>query len=132
MRIASVIFSKGKTKTSKLIEKIKKRIQTNTKPAKAGSKTAKTQEQETKELIVYIMESLVGIIGIIKGVGATNKLYTVRDCVEQIGLDKTYSQAFEKTLGISTAEYIELLDTKAMPESSMNHLLQGYIEDMSK
>lgn len=130
--LSKLNINKGKTKTSKLIEKIKKRIQNNTKPAKAGSKTAKTQEQETKELIVYIMESLVGIIGIIKGVGATNKLYTVRDCVEQIGLDQSYSQAFEKTLGISTAEYIQLLDTNAMPESSMNHLLQGYIEDMSK
>jgi hypothetical protein len=130
--LSKLNINKGKTKTSKLIEKIKKRIQNNTKPAKTGSKTAKTQEQETKELIVYIMESLVGIIGIIKGVGATNKLYTVRDCVEQIGLDKTYSQAFEKTLGILPAEYIELLDTKAMPESSMNHLLQGYIEEMSK
>jgi hypothetical protein len=130
--LSKLNINKGKTKTSKLIENAKKRIQSNTKPAKSGSNPAKTQEQETKELIVYIMESLIGIIGIIKGIGASKELYTVRGCVEQIGLNKTYSQSFEKTLGISPAEYIELLDTKAMPESSMNHLLQGYIEEMSK
>lgn len=130
--LSKLNINKGKTKTSKLIEKIKKRIQNNTTPVKPCSKTSKTQEQETKELIVYIMESLVGIIGIIKGVGATNELYTVRECVEQISLNKTYTQAFEKTLGISPVEYIELLNTNSMPESSMNHLLQGYIEEMSK
>lgn len=130
--LSKLNINKGKTKTSKLIENAKKRIQSNNKPAKSGSTSAKTQEQETKELIVYIMESLVGIIGIIKGIGATNGLYTVRDCVERISLNKTYTQAFEKTLGISPVEYIELLNTNSMPESSMNHLLQGYIEEMSK
>ena len=123
--------SKGTTKTIKLIEKIKKRIQNNTKPPKPGSKAVKTQEQETKELIVYIMESLVGIIGIIKGVGASKKLYTVRECVEEISLSSTYSNAFKKTLGITPEEYIEVLDTGSMPESSMNHLLQGYIGEIA-
>lgn len=125
-------ISKGKSKTFKLIENVKKRIQNNTKPAKPGSKTAKTQEQETKELIVYIMESLVGIIGIIKGVGASSNYFTVRECVEQIGIDSKLKEAFVKTLGITPDEYTEILDTGAMPESSMNHLLQGYIEDMKK
>ena len=129
--LAKLNISKGKTKTKKLIETIKKRVTIGSKTSKAKpTAQTKTQQQEIRDLLIYIMEALVGIIGIMKGVAAEYKLFTVRELVEHVALDPTFSQAFEKNLGITPEEYLTILDTNAIPESSLNHLLQGYIEEI--
>lgn len=77
------------------------------------------------------MEALVGIVGVMKGVAAEYQLFTVRELVEYVAADHNLSQAFEKNLGITPEEYLTILDTEEIPESSLNHLLQGYIEEIA-
>ena len=130
--LAKLNISKGKTKTKKLIETIKKRVIIGSKTPKAKpTAQTKTQQQEIRDLLIYIMEALVGIIGIMKGVAAEYKLFTVRELVEHVAINPTFSQAFENNLGITPEEYLTILDTNAIPESSLNHLLQGYIEEIA-
>ena len=129
--LSKVKISKGSSRVKTLINQVKKRVSKNKKPRNKRTLT-KTQEQNMKELITYIMESLIGMIGIMRGLGATNNLFTVREVVEQVKSQSEFRETFVNTLGISADEYIQLLDTDCMPESSMNHLLQGFIEEMSK
>jgi len=78
------------------------------------------------------METLIGMIGVMRGFASSKDLFTVREVLEKVKRDKNLRETFLDMIGISPDEYIQLLETDSMPESSMNHLLQGYVEDMSK
>ena len=129
--LEKLIINSKSSSPKKLFTKVKKRIvQPNTKSKQ--SKKELTQEENLKQLIAYIMQVLIGAISLIKGVGAKENLFTLRECLEHIQHSEELNSSLVKSLGISAEDYIKLIDTNELPSLSMDHLLQGFIQDLKQ
>jgi hypothetical protein len=129
--LEKLIISRSTQSYKKLFEKVKKKLQKSSTKKIKNKKTADTID-EMKTMIAYIMKVLIGSIGLMKGIAVKEKVFTVRECLEHISEHNEYALAFKKNVGITPEEYITLLNTDGLPESNMNYLLQGFIQELHK
>lgn len=129
--LEKLIINRSTQSYKKLFEKIKKKLQKSSTKKIKNKKTADPID-EMKTMIAYIMKVLIGSIGLMKGIAVKEKVFTVRECLKHISEHNEYALAFKKNVGITPEEYITLLNTDGLPESNMNYLLQGFIQELHK
>jgi hypothetical protein len=120
---------RGNNKVSKLIDKVKKRVNNGGKKSTTPPIT-KTEEQKIKELYVQIMYSLIGWTDRIKGYAASRGFTTIEQTLESIKQSEQLDSQMAATLGISASEYIELLQVEGgLPVNDMDFMFNAKISE---
>lgn len=120
---------RGNNKVSKIIDKVKKRVNTS------GSKSpkpplTKSEEQKVKELYVQILQSLIGFTVRIKGYAASRGYTSIEQTLQDIKKLEVFELQMKKTLGISAEEYIMLLQVEdGLPVNDMNFMFNAMIAE---
>lgn len=120
---------RGNNKVSKLIDKVKKRVN-NGGPKSPKPPLTKSEEQKIKELYVQILQSLIGFTVRMKGYAASRGYTSIEQTLQDIKNSQVFETQMKKTLGISAEEYIMLLQVEdGLPVNDMDFMFNAMIAE---
>ena len=89
--------------------------------------------QNDIQWIVQRRESLFGWLGMMRGFAASRGLTSIEQALEEIGKDTERDEIMIKRLGISSAEYMALMEIEdGLPVTDMNFMFNSMITEMEQ